>query len=68
MGQEETSSPRDWFASEADQRHVIAESPVDHPVRQFDRGVEVFGILKFGTIEDEVGPLSGRRQSEILRR
>ena len=46
----------------ADQRDVIAESLLDIPVGQFDRGVEIFRILKLRAIEQQFRPQLGRRQ------
>ena len=38
-------------AAVADQRDVVAKAFFDHSIGQFDAGVETFGILEFGTIE-----------------
>ena len=44
----------------ADQRRVVAEAALDHPIRQFDRRVEMIGIGE--AIEQEVGLLVLRRE------
>ena len=49
-------------AAVADQRGVVAEALLHHPVGQLDGGVEVFGILELRPVQQQVGPLLGRRQ------
>ncbi len=49
-------------AAVADQRGVVAEALLDHAIGQLDRGVEVFGILELRPVQQQVGPLLGRRQ------
>ena len=49
-------------AAVADQRRVVAEALLDHAVGQLDGGVEVLGILELRPVEQQVGPLLGRRQ------
>ena len=49
-------------AAVADQRDAVAEAALDVAVGQFDRGVQVFRILEFRPVEDEVGPLIERRK------
>ena len=49
-------------AAVADQRGVVAEALLDHAVGQLHGGVEVLGILELGPVEQEVGPLLGRRE------
>ena len=46
----------------ADQRDAVAETALDHAVRQFDGGVQALGILKFRPIEQDVRPLIERRK------
>ena len=46
----------------ADQRDVVAETALDHAVRQFDGDVQTLGILKFRAIEQDVRPLIERRE------
>jgi hypothetical protein len=41
----------------ADQRDTIAKPFFNDPVGQFDRGVEIVGILKFRPIEQQFRPV-----------
>ena len=50
------------LAAIADQRDTIAEPLLDDAVGQFDRGVEIFGILKLRPVEQQFRPLLERRQ------
>ena len=43
-----------------DQRRTVAKAPLDHAISQFDRGVQIFGIVK--PFEPKVRPLIRRRQ------
>jgi hypothetical protein len=45
-----------------DQRDAIAHALLDDAVGQFDRGVEILGILKLGPIERQLRPLLEWRQ------
>ena len=45
------------LAAVADQRDVVAEPLLDDAVGQFDRGVEIFGVLKFRPVENQFRPL-----------
>ena len=47
-------------AAVADQRGMVAEAALDHAVGQFDRGVEIFGIVE--ALEQKVRPVGRRRQ------
>ena len=49
-------------ATIADQRGVIAKTIFDQAVGQLVSGVDVVRILKFRTVEQDVGPLLERRQ------
>ena len=46
--------------SMADQRCAVAKAALDHAIRQFDRGVQIFGIVK--PFEPKVRPLVWRRE------
>ena len=50
------------LAAIADQRDTIAHSLLDDAIRQFDRGVEIIGILKLGPVEQHFRPLLRRRK------
>ena len=50
------------LAAVADQRRSIAEPLLDNAVGQFDRGIEIFGVLKFRPVENQFRPCSWRRQ------
>ncbi|MGA9195155.1 MAG: hypothetical protein WB037_08700 [Pseudolabrys sp.] len=41
---------------------MVAETALDHAVRQFDRDVQALGILKFRPVEQNVRPLIERRK------
>ena len=46
----------------ADQRGAVTKTFLDDPVGQFDRGIEIFGVLKFRPVENQFRPLVRRRQ------
>ena len=46
----------------ADQRDIVAEPLLDQSVGQLDPGIEIFGIVEFGTVEDQFRPLRERRK------
>ena len=50
------------LAAVADQRDVVAKALLDDAVGQFDRGIEIFGVLKFRPVEQQFRPLLRRRQ------
>ena len=50
------------LAAVADQRDVVAKTLLDNAVGQFDRGIEIFRILKLRPVEHEFRPLLRRRQ------
>src|SRR5713226_9155980 len=50
------------LATVSDERDTIAEALLDDPVGQFDRGVEIFGILKLRPVEKQFRPLVERRK------
>ena len=50
------------LAAVADKRDTIAEPLLDDAVGQFDRGIEIFGILKLRPVEQQFRPLLGRRK------
>ena len=50
------------LAAVADQSDAIAVPLLDDPVVQFDRGVEIFGVLKLRPVEQQIRPLLERRQ------
>src|SRR5436190_1574303 len=49
-------------SSVADERHMVAEPLLDHAVGQFNGDVDVLRILKLRPVEQQIGPLVGRRQ------
>ena len=50
------------LAAVADQRDIVAEPLFDDAVGQFDRGVEIFGVLEFRPVQPQFRPLFWRRQ------
>ncbi len=50
------------LAAIADQRDTIAEALLDHAVGQFDRGVQIVGVLKLRPVENQFRPLLRWRQ------
>ncbi len=50
------------LASIADQRDAVAKPFFDDPVGQFDRGVEIFGVLKLRPVEQQFRPLIERAE------
>jgi len=50
------------LATIADECDAIAEPLLDDPVGQFDRGVEIFGVLKLRPIETQFPAIAARRQ------
>ena len=55
-------------AAIADQRDVVAEAALDVAVGQFDRGVEVIGILEFRPVEQDFRPQIERRKIVARKR
>jgi hypothetical protein len=45
------------LAAVADQRDPVAPALFDDTVGQFDRGIQIFRILKLGPVEQQVRPL-----------
>ena len=45
------------LAAIADQRDPVAPASLDDTVGQFDRGIQIFRILKFGPVEQQIRPL-----------